>query len=177
VDSTLRRVLSRSLFGLLQIEDASVVLYLTPLVDLARLQGPMSIATLNYDRSVEEISDAHDYPCDTAIDTWLSSGALEWPVDGIRLLKLHGSIDWIIDESYGRGDGLPTMRIVTAAPEREVSYAERPAIVFGEVGKVRSEGPFLALLMAWAAALDDADVLLVVGYSFRDTHVNEIIAR
>ncbi len=53
----------------------------------------------------------------------------------------------------------------------------RPAVVFGASGKLRSEGPYLELLLAWSTALRQADTLLVVGYSFRDEHVNETIAR
>jgi hypothetical protein len=66
---------------------------------------------------------------------------------------------------------------VKALDPAEKQRYDQPAVVFGEAGKLRSEGPFLELLLAWAAALKRAANLLVVGYSFRDQHVNELIAR
>lgn len=92
-------------------------------------------------------------------------------------MKLHGSIDWVIDPQRERGK-LPVTRIRKLDAEADENREMRnPAIVFGEAGKLRAEGPYLELLIAWSAQLREADVLLVVGYSFRDQHVNEIIAR
>ena len=91
----------------------------------------------------------------------------------MKLLKLHGSVDWFSHRSDSAGE-LPHVRFMTLAHER--AYGE-PAVIFGEGSKLRAEGPFLELLLAWATDLNDAESLLVVGYSFRDPHVNETIAR
>jgi hypothetical protein len=48
---------------------------------------------------------------------------------------------------------------------------------FGEAGKLRSEGPYLELLLSFAYALEAADNRLVVGYAFRDEDVDQIITR
>ncbi len=40
--------------------------------------------------------------CDTGIETWLSQGEFGWTSAGLRLLKLHGSINWVLkDEPVG----------------------------------------------------------------------------
>jgi hypothetical protein len=167
----------RSLFDVLHIEDAATVAYLTPLVELARTQGSLAIATLNYDRSIENAAELAGAECDTGIETWLTRGELEWPEDGLRLLKLHGSINWVVEDPGYVAGKLPSQTIRKVASADEKARYERPAVVFGEAGKLRSEGPYLELLLAWSADLKRADNLLVVGYSFRDHHVNEAIAR
>ena len=68
-------------------------------------------------------------------------------------------------------------RIFKVTSVDEKAPSDGPAVVFGEAGKLRSEGPYLELPLAWSAELRLADSLVVVGYSFRDQHVNEVIAR
>jgi SIR2-like domain len=114
--------------------------------------------------------------CDTGIEGWSTGGEIGWLSGApLRLLKLHGSIDWLAEERISIGE-LPLQRIRNVEDETE-KVGRRPAVVFGEAGKLRSEGPFLELLLAWSADLKSVDNLLVVGYSFRDSHVNELIAR
>ena len=55
-------------------------------------------------------------------------------------------------------------------------WYEVPAIVFGQT-KLRPDGPFIGLLLEFARRLEETDHLVVVGYSFRDDHVNEQIRR
>lgn len=168
----------QSLFTILDIRDKSRVAYLNPLVDLARKQGALTVATLNYDRSVENAAELVGEPCDTLIQRWLEAGSLAPPRRGLKLLKLHGSIDWVFEDEVGylQNRELPLRRLRTVSPD-EKQYYRAPAVVFGEAGKLRAEGPFLELLLAWANELQAADRLVVVGYSFRDSHVNEAIAR
>jgi SIR2-like domain len=167
----------RSLFDLLSIDDRSKVAYLAPLIELGRRQGSLTIATLNYDRSIENAAELLGEPCDTGIETWLTQGALTWPDNGLRLLKLHGSIEWVAEPPGTTAGELPTQRIRKVTGAEEKQWYEAPALVFGEAGKLRSEGPYLELLLGWSSQLQRADRLLVIGYSFRDDHVNEVIAR
>jgi SIR2-like domain len=173
---TARIELLRSLFAVLEIDDPAKTKYLSPFIDLTRKQGSLTIATLNYDRSIENVAELKGEPCDTGIETWLESGALDWPTSGLRLLKLHGSIDWVFEHKFEYHE-LPLQRIRKVVGADEKARYDAPAVVFGEAGKLRAEGPFVELLLAWSTQLQEADSLLVVGYSFRDTHVNEMIAR
>jgi hypothetical protein len=69
-------------------------------------------------------------------------------------------------------------RTVQQAPEGYAFDDERPPVVaFGLRGKMRASGPFLSLLTEFEKQLAAAQRLLVIGYSFRDDHVNEIIRR
>jgi hypothetical protein len=172
-----RRQMLMSLVQILYIEDDRKVEYLSPLLELAEAQESLTIATLNYDLSVEVVAGAHGVECDTGIDSWLTEGSFAFDDErGLRLLKLHGSIDWAVDEDFRQGT-LPAPKLKTVDPHTKDEIGHNPAVVFGEAGKLRAEGPYLELLLAWANQLQRADSLLVVGYSFRDPHVNHIIAR
>ena len=157
----------RSLVDVLTIADPSRVRYLSPLMGLLRQQGFLTIATLNYDLAVEELARLEAADCDTGIETWLKQGELGWEKHGLRLLKLHGSIDWVIERS-NEPHSLPLRRVRKESPDDWRTGHEQPAVVFGEGGKLRSEGPYLELLLAWSAQLKQASDLLVIGYSFRD---------
>lgn len=157
--------------------DPSHVDYLAPLLQLG--PSPMRIATLNYDRSIEELANRAGIACDTGVVAWPGGHDWTWNLSAdIHLLKLHGSIDWILAPQMGPGR-LRESRIVVSVPDRNARGHQRgfPAVVFGARGKLRAEGPFLAMLRAFDAFLSSADRLLVVGYSFRDEHINTAIRR
>src|SRR5437667_2194770 len=50
-----------------------------------------------------------------------------------------------------------------------------PGIVFGARNKLRPEGPFLDLIRKFRDDLNACDLLTIVGYSFRDHHVNHYL--
>lgn len=146
-------------------DDASVG-YLLPLLHAAHKESG-TLATLNYDLSIETCARNSGVPLNRFVDSWEATGILGESSDAVPLLKLHGSIDWI-----SRGpDGL---RI--AEPGADLG-GSRPALVYGQREKLRSEGPFLQLIERWRAELANCDRLIVGGYSFGDEHVNSIIRR
>jgi hypothetical protein len=178
-----RDLMLESLYDLLAIHDPKRVEYLKPLIDLVQEQGSLTVATLNYDRSMELLAERYGEPCDTGIKTWLAEQPLQWQAERLVLLKLHGSIDWVVHRPRWKrifhpdevGLHLDRFRVVDSPAHRTVD--DDPGIVFGEAGKLESHGPYLELLLAWAARLQKATDLVVVGYSFRDAHVNQFIAR
>jgi len=151
------------------------VSYLAPLTEASQDNG-LTVATLNYDLSIEQSATIVGAPCATGVEGWLRTGRWEWPTEGIRLLKLHGSIDWIWAETQDRPGHLP-QRAIFLEQELEKGHHWEPALVFGQRGKLRAEGPFLSLLGELETLMSEADRLVIIGYSFRDEHVNEIIQR
>lgn len=147
--------------------------YLAPLLALPR---PINVATLNYDRSVEALCDRFDVTCDTGIAAWDGGHTWNWDDNAdVRLLKLHGSIDWIAETV--RGEGRLAEPRVRPIQDPKKDAREAPAVVFGQRGKLRSHGPYLPMLRAFDEMLSNADRLLVVGYSFRDDHINASIRK
>lgn len=148
--------------------------YLAPLLELHKRQ-PVVVTTLNYDLGVEGVCRQRAVRVETGAEAW-DGGRWSWPEgEFLRLIKLHGSIDWCPPEVDWDHDLRRTPTIKVSEDPRE--ERRQPLVVFGQRGKVRAEGPFLALLGAFEDALDDADRLLVVGCSLRDQHVNVLIQR
>ncbi len=174
-DGTTYRVLARSMTAELRrlLEtDAQRAAYLKPIADAARREGGITVATLNYDTSVEQVAEATSVPVYTGLDEWTSHREWGWPTSGLRLLKLHGSINWCWNDTAAPGD----LGISTVSRTLDVASETRsPALIFGQREKLSAKGPFLSLLAEFERLLEQAEHLLVVGYSFRDNHVNEVI--
>ncbi len=91
----------------------------------------------------------------------------------IELVKLHGSVDWQISSGPAP---VPAGRIPTETVQTLAGAApEKPAIIFGAGNKLRAGGPYLSLFRHFEDALEREPSLLIVGYSFRDDHVNALI--
>jgi hypothetical protein len=152
--------------------------YLKPLIDQGRREQGLTVATLNYDLAIERGGEAWGVPVSTGIGQWIATGRWGWQASGIRLLKLHGSIDWQWRPLGGTDGDLPRKVVTVLNPlDTGTEDAGDPVLVFGQRGKLRAEGPFLSLLAEFEKQLADATRLIVIGYSFRDDHVNELIRR
>ncbi|WP_177179984.1 SIR2 family protein [Arthrobacter sp. yr096] len=165
------------------------VSYLRPLASLAKQQQGLDIATLNYDLTVESMCEQVGASVQTGIAAWSPGSPLVFKghdMADIRLLKLHGSINWSYEEQVpGSAEFSPS-----AGPQSEVlerfirtrsvkttdpTTNRNPAIVIGDREKLGGGGPTLALMREFEASLDRANRLVVVGYSFADGHINAVI--
>ncbi|MEO9236754.1 MAG: SIR2 family protein [Jatrophihabitantaceae bacterium] len=168
--------LYRSLVEVLQIRDPAALHYLEPLVRTGAQPGGITVASLNYDLSIETVAGAIGVACSTGLEDWEASGEVRFEEQGVRLIKLHGSIDWTRDTAaYGGpngGMGINRETLVLRPPDND----SLPFLLFGRREKLRPEGPFLDLRAEFARRLRRCRFLMVVGYSFSDDHVNELIA-
>lgn len=158
--------------------------YLKPLIDLSQSQaGGLDIITLNYDLTVEAAAAENGVPVNRGVDSWTPGKEMAFPaVDGtINLLKLHGSLDWQMRRLLDEGEPLlsPSKILIGSSdPDGMKSSARRqsrPWIVVGDREKLATDGPTLALNFAARSALSNTDRLVIVGYSFRDAHINAMI--
>ncbi|THG33443.1 hypothetical protein E6C64_03640 [Naasia lichenicola] len=178
-DRTFQRLQAAMLDALVEIlrVDPNRVDYLKPIVTAKDLVG---IATLNYDRSLELACDAAEVTHDTGFSAW--RGGYDWNWNGIRdvrLLKVHGSLDWTMsslqrDGMRVRGDSLSQLGESANASN---AVNGQPAVVFGHGSKLRADGPFLAMLVELDRMLATTEWLTIIGYSYRDDHINAAIAR
>lgn len=168
----------RELAKIVWIDQAERITYLNSLISLMDKQGRLTVATLNYDNSIEQLAQSASVRCTTGIDTWSRTGSFESSSRGIFLIKLHGSIDWALDRDQSSGDRPMPHSVIRQADASEFNKVRfRPAVVFGQRNKLTAEGPFLDLLRAFQQELSHSDILTVVGHSFRDDHVNEYISQ
>lgn len=147
--------------------------YLSPILN-QQLHSSRTIATLNYDLGVECVAQRQGLDLTTGMENWAGGFDWDWPSSSaLRLIKLHGSINWKMTDPDRRRHAASAVEVASG----EESGRTLPLVIFGQRGKVRADGPFLGLLRAFEQALYQADRLLVVGYSFRDAHINTVINR
>jgi hypothetical protein len=124
------------------------------------------------------MSPSRGIECQTGIDEWSKTGVFEPERDGLFLLKLHGSIDWMWERDVQTAERpMPHSIIRRVGIEQIRRGIVRPAVVFGQRNKLTAEGPFLDLLRAFQRELSRSAVLTVIGYSFRDPHINVYVSQ
>jgi hypothetical protein len=170
----LRRTVLDALQDVLTVDESKVD-YLAPIFRLAR---PAHIATLNYDLSVELAAQRAGVALDTGAAAWRGGNDWAWQEStDVRLLKLHGSMNWHLASTTPEGKLREATLQVSDEPQGRLGYQDAHGIVFGQRGKLQSEGPFLAMLREFDRILASTDRLVVVGYSLRDDHINTSIRR
>jgi hypothetical protein len=149
--------------------------YLFPLIN--RTNPNSTIASLNYDNCIELACIQNDIPYETGIDSWSNDGYIGNDFNGIGLLKLHGSINWKLTEK-NRSDNspLPSLSIDNLDDEKLFTEQYKPALIFGQRNKLTAKGPFLELFRIFQNKLAQSDTLTIIGYSFRDEHINDVIS-
>lgn len=131
---------------------------------------PLRMFSLNYDRCLEE-----NTPDDKELERGFDPDSRTW--DGRRfdagyehqpdvyLYKMHGSIDWMRDENKGH-----ILMEVDKTPEK-------PDLIFGTNYKMQYIDPYLFYTYEFRKYTLESKVILTVGYSFRDEHVNGILGQ
>jgi NAD-dependent SIR2 family protein deacetylase len=164
-----------SLTNMVWLSDPDKVQYLSPLVRHVRKTNSI-IATLNYDNAIELAGRVTKCLVDTGLESWSNTGVFSFDSNTIPLIKIHGSIDWALSNGKTSPQKpLPFQVIKKLNMAGNQEQKLRPAIVFGGKNKLTTKGPFLSLLRTFEKQLSNAETLWVIGYSFRDEHVNEFI--
>lgn len=126
------------------------------------------VFTLNYDLCFEqivgrdsEIMDGFTFPD----NIWNYTNFVDVKED-YCLYKLHGSIDWVpLDHTIQK----------IAHP----GSSSKPELIFGVEAKLRSKDPYLFYIGDFRKYMftPDCKLLITIGYSFSDAHINDIISQ
>lgn len=81
----------------------------------------------------------------------------------IYLYKLHGSIDW--ERRKEKGNTL----------YRSQQQGINPDIIFGTDVKLQAIDPYLFYLYEFRQYVMSSKVVVVIGYSFNDSHINDLL--
>ena len=131
-------------------------------------QHPLRVFSLNYDLCVEVACGYENVQRGFAHRSW-DWRSFEETMDDpmpIFLYKLHGSLDWQI-----QNDGRVTYVDSTSTIEDDAV-----AIIFGTSYKLQYIDPFLFLAYEFRRwTLDLAKVIICIGYGFNDEHINGIL--
>ncbi|MFC4767195.1 SIR2 family protein [Effusibacillus consociatus] len=134
------------------------------------LEHPLRIFSLNYDLCFEsnkpqDTTDLLELGFDNN-NVWNSARFEEEHPDvnaAIYLYKLHGSITWKRDRDHGN------ILKLSAHPEEE------PDLIFGTDAKLQSIDPYLFYVYEFRKYSLQSKVILVIGYSFSDHYINNLI--
>lgn len=140
------------------------------------------IFSTNYDRLIETASDIESVPCADGFEQGSSRPESAWLGGakqgvGIRLIKLHGSVNWYREDSsqtvfrLEKGYSLPSHEYRLTHGDK----ALRPLMIIPTLEKVVLQNPYATLLTAFSDALLEIDVLVIVGNSMRDEHIRNTI--
>lgn len=143
----------------------------------------LDVFTLNHDTVLEEslraaeirfadgFAEQQGSLCPWDMDLLRSGGAR------IRVVKLHGSIDWCYYGGLGLAKTVDRNMYHFTLPDGTIGQewgTGHPTILCGTFNKMLEylRGPFLDLHLLFREALDSASLLVVSGYSFGDKGVN-----
>lgn len=171
--------------------------YLSPLL-LLNFPGGVDIFTLNYDIALELAA----HFAGRSFTTGFSGNVLR--VDGaqfevwdstsfaraeVRIYKLHGSLRWVTNnwppahlvlrerKIDGFQEGIRRTHEANVKVHFAWSSAEIriPPLIFGGQDKLHPSSPYAFLFVRFAEAASKAAAIVTVGYSWRDTHINNIL--
>ena len=134
----------------------------------------MTVVTTNYDMLVEECCSNSNIKVADGFTRGPHSLRGTWPgpffADGyyIQLVKLHGSLNW---RENSDGKILSENTVGSHDSIHDVFVAPTPN------EKNRADAPFNELLKQFENVLYDLDLLVVIGFSFRDETLREMIKK
>jgi hypothetical protein len=132
------------------------------------LNFPMRVFSLNYDLCLEQYA-GPGRPLEMGFDGKTESWdfrrfeARDEEAPHIYLYKLHGSITWYREKQEGN------ILKLAATPQAE------PDLIFGTDYKMQYIDPYLFYTYELRRYSLEAKIILTIGYSFRDDHINGII--
>lgn len=146
--------------------------YLLPLLDFVEDFKPLDIFSLNYDIAIEQFCNVHRKLYYDGFESKWHPDVFKTGTDAdVFLYKLHGSISWYRTDS---GD------FIKIPVE---SYEEKIKLLYGEsaetvliypVRKWDYIEPMFEMISILKQKLKNADLAIVVGYSFRDNHIRDL---
>jgi len=145
--------------------------YINRMADLHHKAGTVSIFSLNYDLLIETAFLNARRPLVNGFKDGRWNPTLFNETAEVRLYKLHGSLDWVDDEMHG----ICSLAFDRHPKAEDFEVQKPPLLIFGTDSKLTGKDPFLSLVHAFSNELRLARVLVVIGYSFSDQYINDIM--
>lgn len=166
-----RRIVGRLKEKWILLDNYEKANYYRALVEFQKMyQYPVRVFSLNYDLCVEktchEVRVERGFNEERFLDVKLFEDEPDAPVN-FFLYKMHGSIDWKKNE-YG---------LITYSDEAGSISIRELEIIFGINNKLQFVDPYLFLIYEFRKYCLRAKLIIVIGYSFGDAHINGIMGQ
>jgi len=152
--------------------DASRIDYLKPLRGFVDAYRPLHIYSANYDTAIEVFCAENKLKYRDGFDEAWNPGVFDEPNADLRLFKLHGSVTWY---RSNRGRFLKIPVLLKESSVELVTKERAEALMLYPAQKFEYVEPLFELLLETKRRLADCQVLIVVGYSFRDEHIRRLL--
>jgi hypothetical protein len=145
-----------------------------------RQVAPVWVFSTNYDRIIEHACEANGVPWTDGFQSDSSQAVVDWSNEfakDIRIVKLHGSVNWYEDDPGGaihrldRGYSLPAHDFRL----QRGSQVLRPLMIIPTLEKGALRSPYIGLAMRFTDILKETRLLIVAGNSLRDKHVRAYV--
>lgn len=134
------------------------------------------IATTNYDRAIERFCDQSQYYISDGFEqkynSFLWTGKFSYPYIGdntspVVLYKLHGSLGW---KKYVNGT------IERSSDDADPTYSQN-MLIYPTLcpKKDEDDDPYRSIIYEFGQKLNECDICIIIGYSFRDVSINKFI--
>lgn len=141
------------------------------------LNYPLHVFSLNYDLCVERIG-GPDFRVETGFADFGPSHHWDWErfeqtesgpasLPPLYLYKLHGSINWKRDEGKN----------LFSVEQTENVESDRMDVIFGRDFKLEAADPYLFYAYQFRRFTLDSRLIVIVGYSFADDHINKMLTQ
>ena len=158
--------------------------YLSPLLTFFQFGKSLNIFSLNYDTCIEQLCARNHVPIfdgfsrPASKQRWsprLFESNLHSRNRIVQLVKLHGSVLWYEDPSgrIARLSNISTLRHGGAYDAARPLVPER-LLLYPATFKSAIRDPYYSLFGYFRKLLMKLDLLIVVGYSFPDEHIQEV---
>jgi hypothetical protein len=134
----------------------------------------LEMFTFNYDTLIEDYFTKHNATPMRGFSSgeWVGFEEVDLKDFGrVNLYKLHGSLDWVrltTDEFKERSK-------LTEDDAESIDEGHNPFIIFGQGTKTFSIEPFFSLIQQFKKRLSERKYLFVMGYSFFDPYINNLL--
>ena len=147
--------------------------YLEPLSDLMWGDKPLTLFSLNYDDVIEVFCHQYKYNLEDGFALYWEPERFNKPGTHIQLFKLHGSVLW-----YKTDQG-SFYKILLDIPEGDYRLVSgeklKSLIAYPVAGKPIHVAPLAFGMSEFRRSLESADQCVVIGYSLRDEHIQDIL--
>jgi len=155
--------------------------YLEPLREFFSHDLISDVITLNYDICLEKMLKKFNLAWDDGFNESLRQSPASLPCFQadqriVRIIKLHGSVSWYReDNGHIRRLLGSSQRSISLRFGKTSSMTRQAMMIYPTLRKSLGSGPFPTLITSAQKALNDAKLLISIGYAFADQHIRELV--
>lgn len=134
---------------------------------------PINIFTLNYDGIIEYYCEKNNLTYTDGFDPFWNPDKFK-DENNVNLFKLHGSLYWIRPK-FGKPFRVPLRRLTISQVRSIDGYSVSEMMLYPKLQKDKQSEVFSWLDRRFKDSLNNADICVIIGYSFRDDEIRNSI--